>query len=73
MSDEPFFPIDPKIFVVAPSPSPTDNYPGLRLGCVVEPVSGQYCGELKASPGDGDCDFYMSCCYGELALQASVS
>ena len=40
---------------------PPDNYPGLRLGCVVEPTSGQYCGELKASPGDGDCAFYMSC------------
>jgi hypothetical protein len=43
------------------------TYPGLRLGCVVDPQDGQYCATKKASPGDGDCAFYMSCCYGELA------
>jgi hypothetical protein len=37
-------------------------YPGLRLGCIIDPMDGQYCAMKKASPGDGECEFYMSCC-----------
>jgi hypothetical protein len=38
------------------------TYPGLRLGCIIDPMDGQYCAMKKASPGDGECEFYMSCC-----------
>jgi hypothetical protein len=38
------------------------TYPGLRLGCVVDPEDGQYCAIKLASPSEGDCEFYKSCC-----------
>lgn len=37
-------------------------FPGLMLGCIVDPEDGQYCAVKLASPTDGDCEFYKSCC-----------
>lgn len=36
-------------------------YPGLRLGCIVDPKDQQFCAVKRADPGAGDCHFYMSC------------
>lgn len=52
-----------------PTGFPT-SYPGLRLGCVMDPVDRQFCAVKMANPQAHDCHFYMSCCYGELAAQA---
>jgi len=38
------------------------TYPGLRLGCIIDPMDRQYCAMKRASPGDGECEFNTSCC-----------
>lgn len=43
---------------------PTDfptSYPGLRLGCLIDPVDNLYCATKMANPAEGDCLFYKSC------------
>jgi hypothetical protein len=37
------------------------TFPGLRLGCMVDPVDQQFCAVKRGSPGAADCNFYMSC------------
>jgi len=45
---------------------PEDEYPGLMLGCLKDPSDGQYCASKEAEIDEAECDFFMSCCYGEL-------
>ena len=43
-----------------PTAFPT-NYPGLRLGCVMDAADGQFCAVKMGAPQGGDCHFYKSC------------
>lgn len=43
-----------------PTTFPT-NYPGLRLGCVIDAADGQFCAVKMGAPQGGDCHFYKSC------------
>lgn len=50
----------PALVPDGPTAFPT-NYPGLRLGCVMDAADGQFCAVKMGAPQAGDCHFYKSC------------
>lgn len=50
----------PAVVPDGPTAFPT-NYPGLRLGCIVDKSDGQFCAVKMGAPQAGDCHFYKSC------------
>jgi hypothetical protein len=42
------------------------RYPGVALGCVMDRSDGKFCATKVADLREPTCDFFYSCCYGEL-------
>jgi len=48
---------------------PARKWPGLLLGCMRDSKDGQYCSLKRGDLKHGDCQFFTSCCYGEMVAQ----